>query len=1634
MALQFLYDGYFAGKVGIGTESPGSKLTINETSTATAAVSIVTARYGISLQGAGTSNTQYLLNLQSNGGSTDVMRVQSSGNVGIGTASPNGILHIKGLNEASTYITNQKSSTKFSEWHVGGINHYLLWDSTSDLRFGTETGLGGAGASEKMRINSAGNVGIGTTNPGAKLDVKKGSEGLYFAAGGDTGNARSLQFTSSANLGSNGAMHTINAVSGNGAIALATASAERMRILSNGNVGIGTTSPTAKLQVSGKSFFTNDIFTLQNKGIFFNGLDDFSSGIAGIDSGTSVRIFAGGSEKVRVKSTGNVGIGTTSPSQKLQVEGNSWIKGVYYDTSGDAGASGQVLSSTTTGTTWIDGSAIPGVPAGSGTLNTVAMWTPDGDTLGNSLITTSGNDIRIPQYVVHSFDTNTFFGFPTTDTITFSTDASERMRITSTGNVGIGRSSSITARLFVEGPVDTSTISTSSTPAAKINNGGAISNWIGSNGYNYGYIQSIQDDGSNNLKPLSLQPLGGNVGIGVTNPDHKLRVNGDARIGNLHIKTADFGSGGTGKTIYADGAGSGVLGFTSTTAFDFSNGTTSRMRIDSAGDVGIGTTNPTRKFVVSNGGASGIEIEPNYVAGVNEILSFDRTVGATAYETMRFNGGDFEFQIGGAEKMRITSGGNVGIGTTSPAKKLHVLNSTNEAQIRLGQSGSGSYDIGVYSGDKFSIGRDADTQEFTLSNGNVGVGTTSPTAKLHVAGTGLFTGLVSGITPVAAANFVTKAYVDGSGGGTGPFLPLAGGTMTGTNGVLFPDNFILNIGNSSDLKISHDGTDSFIEDSGTGSLYVTTNAFRLLNPAENEQIITAFENGAVNLFYDSSQKFETTTFGSKVTGYLQVTSGVDVIGGNIDLVDNSKIRLGTSQDLQIYHDGSNSYIKDVGTGSIIINGDFFRILNSAGNSQMFRCDANDSVQLYYDNSVKLATTNTGVTVTGAATATTFLGDLNGTINTATTGVTQVNSVDNTTIATTAYVNNKIGLIPAGLVFQGTWNAATNTPTLTSGSGTTGNFYIVSVAGSTNLDGITDWKVGDWAVFIEQGASDQWEKIDNSSVLDGIGTGGSVAGWAGSGTSNTLTNSPITFSGNNITIPGNTTITNGQLTVTHDTNNAAKIIQTATSMSNSTYTFEVDSSSHNSNMSSAGAMAVDVNSGRAFTITGAGNVGIGTSGPGIIKLNVVKDNSSGNALQIDNSGASRSLEINHNIDNSGTVDDIVRISSNGSRKMTIANNGNVGIGTTSPVTKLDISVTPSAPWMKLINANETAFNLTTYNNGTNNGSSVYAFKHGLYYGTTENAAVTFYRGGSSVGGFLTFTTNNGTEKMRIDSAGNVGIGTTSPDSFNSEARNLVVNGSGNVGISIATTTTTGNSSVVFADGTGGTAGYRGRLKYGHATDYMAFFTAAAERLRIDSAGNVGIGTTTPQSKLQVAGGIQMADDTATAVVGKVGTMRYRTGTEYVEVTGTELVTNGDFATDSSWAKQPGWTISGGFGVGNLTTNTYGGLSQSPTLSVGAVYRYQFTISSYTSGAVRFAIGATDNGTSISGNGFYSGYITYTAPHSGGATLAIFAWGNFVGSVDNVSVVEVTAEDASYADMCMQTGASTYEWVNIVRNTY
>jgi hypothetical protein len=79
------------------------------------------------------------------------------------------------------------------------------------------------------------------------------------------------------------------------------------------------------------------------------------------------------------------------------------------------------------------------------------------------------------------------------------------------------------------------------------------------------------------------------------------------------------------------------------------------------------------------------------------------------------------------------------------------------------------------------------------------------------------------------------------------------------------------------------------------------------------------------------------------------------------------------------------------------------------------------------------------------------------------------------------IQNQISGIAGGVNYQGTWNASTNSPTLTSSVGTKGYYYVVSVAGSTNLDGITDWKVGDWAIF--NGTA--WDKVDNTDAVSSV---------------------------------------------------------------------------------------------------------------------------------------------------------------------------------------------------------------------------------------------------------------------------------------------------------------------------------------------------------------------------------------------------------------------------------------------------------------------------------------------------------------------------------------------------------------------
>ena len=111
------------------------------------------------------------------------------------------------------------------------------------------------------------------------------------------------------------------------------------------------------------------------------------------------------------------------------------------------------------------------------------------------------------------------------------------------------------------------------------------------------------------------------------------------------------------------------------------------------------------------------------------------------------------------------------------------------------------------------------------------------------------------------------------------------------------------------------------------------------------------------------------------------------------------------------------------------------------------------------------------------------------------------------------------------------------------------------------------------------------------------------------------------------------------------------------------------------------------------------------------------------------------------------------------------------------------------------------------------------------------------------GSLQLATNNGTTAVTIDTSQNVGIGTTSPSSYFSGATNLVIgNASGNTGMTISS----GSSSlgrILFADGTSGAEAYQGWVYYTHTDNAMSFATSASERMRINSSGDLLVGTTT-----------------------------------------------------------------------------------------------------------------------------------------------------------------------------------------------
>ena len=175
-------------------------------------------------------------------------------------------------------------------------------------------------------------------------------------------------------------------------------------------------------------------------------------------------------------------------------------------------------------------------------------------------------------------------------------------------------------------------------------------------------------------------------------------------------------------------------------------------------------------------------------------------------------------------------------------------------------------------------------------------------------------------------------------------------TADANGDVTFPDGEKAIFG-AGDLQIYHDGSNSWINELGTGQLIVAGEDVRITTPNAGEFMATFGVNGAATLYYDNAAKIATTATGIDVTG-------------NATFADNGKAIFGAGSDLQIYHSGNDSHIKEVGTGILFIDASSQIQLRSASDEIYIQCVENSGVNLFHNNVTKLATTATGADVTG----------------------------------------------------------------------------------------------------------------------------------------------------------------------------------------------------------------------------------------------------------------------------------------------------------------------------------------------------------------------------------------------------------------------------------------------------------------------------------------------------------------------------------------------------------------------------------------------------------------------------------------------------------------------------------------------
>ena len=721
------------------------------------------------------------------------MRIDIFGKVGIGTSSPTSKLQIVGSTSGDSMlrvdgasgtifeVTDDLSDSLMSVNTIAGLPVFEV--------FADNHIVAGRYNQNDFYLNTNGNLGLGTADPGYQLHVSSPTTSAAIGITGSGGSKDTWSITSSDNS-SKGVLNFRDEDS----------STTVLTLRQDGFVGIGIAGPTSLLHI----YSSAPVFTVQDGGTWgtnataYVDLKDSSSsmayvGVTGADGhldikqlkAGSLRLYTNSTERVSILSDGNVGIGTDDPAHVFTVHKSSgavntpiaWLhnSGNFANYDGTViscvnnGSDAEVLHVRTNNTTYNGGTSLMLV-RGDGR---VGIGTADPGyplhVIGKIYSSTEGqfgNTIAKNNSGVATFGSNS-----TSTTIKINLDASASRNDLviegSTGDVGIGTGTPdyqlhvagtgyFSGNLRLNTEWNSVTLSGNSIYAENSTDGfgfgvgtGISSWWAWSNTGGLNRMIDVDNDGTyirfrtSNTEKVRINN-DGNVGIGTVTPSQKLHVVGKALI------TDDVQLTGSSPRIDFNTNGSSSLRFYDTT------NTAERMRINTSGNLGINTTSPNSKLQIvgSTSGDSVLKVDGTngtlfeVVDDLSDsLMSVNDAAGLPVFEVFADNtivGGRYnqnDFYLDGTS-------GNVGIGTASPSVKLEVKDSQDSSFVSgigiIRSTGSQTGYINMVGG-AFNFNapsavpikfRDGGTTNVTiLGDGNVGIGTVGPSYKLHVVGT-----------------------------------------------------------------------------------------------------------------------------------------------------------------------------------------------------------------------------------------------------------------------------------------------------------------------------------------------------------------------------------------------------------------------------------------------------------------------------------------------------------------------------------------------------------------------------------------------------------------------------------------------------------------------------------------------------------------------------------------------------------------------------------------------------------------------------------------------------------------------------------------------------------------------------------